>query len=66
LGNLRERDHFENPKCRWGIILKRIFKKYDGRIWTGFIYIDHDRDKWLVLVNEVMKLRDPQCGEFLD
>jgi len=39
-----------------GIILKRIFNKYDGRIWNGFIYIIHDRDKWLVIVNAVINL----------
>jgi hypothetical protein len=54
------------PKYRWGIILKLIFNKYDRRIWTGFIYIDHDRDKWLVLVNAVMKLQVTHCEEFLD
>jgi hypothetical protein len=24
---------------RWGIILIRISKKYDGRLWTGFIWL---------------------------
>jgi hypothetical protein len=23
---------------RWGIILQYIFEKWDGRIWTGFIW----------------------------
>jgi hypothetical protein len=25
--------------CRWGIILKRIFKKWDGKTWSGLIWI---------------------------
>jgi hypothetical protein len=29
-GNLRERDHLENLRVDWGIILKLIFKKWDG------------------------------------
>ena len=45
---------------------KRIFKKYDGRIWTGFIYVDHVGTKWLVLVDAVMTLRVSHCGELLD
>ena len=29
-GNLRERDHLENPGVDRRIILKRIFSKWDG------------------------------------
>jgi hypothetical protein len=29
-GNLRERDHFEDLGIGWRIILKWIFKKWDG------------------------------------
>jgi hypothetical protein len=39
---------FRKLKYRWRIILKRIFKKYDGTIWNGFIYVDHDRNKLLI------------------
>jgi hypothetical protein len=31
-----------------------------------WIYLDHDRDKWLTLVNAVMNLRVPIIWEFLD
>jgi hypothetical protein len=24
------------PRCRWSIILKWIFKKWDGEAWIGF------------------------------
>jgi hypothetical protein len=39
---------FGKPNYRWGIILKWFFKKCDGTIWNGFIYVDHDRDKRLI------------------
>jgi hypothetical protein len=37
-GNLRERDHLENPDVDGTIILKWIFKKWDGT-WTGLIWL---------------------------
>jgi hypothetical protein len=27
------------PRHRWGIILKCIFKKWDGKAWTGLIWL---------------------------
>jgi hypothetical protein len=39
------------------IILKRIFRKWDGDI--DWIELAQDRDGWRVLVNEVMNLRVP-------
>ena len=38
-GNLRERDHFEYPGVDGGIILERIFRKWDEGTWTGFIWL---------------------------
>jgi len=36
-GNLRERDHFEDPGLDGRLILRRIFRR-DGKAWTGLIW----------------------------
>jgi hypothetical protein len=36
-GDLRERKHLEVVSVDGRIILKRIFKKLDGKAWTGLI-----------------------------
>jgi len=37
--NFRERDHLENPSIDGRIILIWIFSKWDGRAWTGLIWL---------------------------
>jgi len=38
-GNLRERDHLEDPVVDGRIILGCIFRKWDVRAWTGLIWL---------------------------
>jgi hypothetical protein len=37
-GNLRERDHLEDPDVNGRIILRWIFRKWDVRAWNGSIW----------------------------
>jgi hypothetical protein len=34
-GNLRERDHLEDPGVDWRIILSWIFRNWNVGVWTG-------------------------------
>jgi hypothetical protein len=56
-GNPRERDHLEDPSVDGRIILRWIFRNWDG----GMDWIDlaQDEDIWRALVNAVMNLRFP-------
>jgi hypothetical protein len=39
LGNLRERDHLADPSVDGMIILRRIFRKWDVGVWTGWSWL---------------------------
>jgi hypothetical protein len=38
-GNLKGRNHLEDLDVDGSIVLKRILKKYDEVMWTGFIWL---------------------------
>jgi hypothetical protein len=56
-GDLREGDHLGDPGIDWRIILKRIFKTWDGGM--DWIELADDTDRWRALVNAVMNFRVP-------
>jgi hypothetical protein len=54
-GNLRERSHLEEQGVDRGIILKRMFSKWNrGMHWIGMA---QDSDSWRAIVYAVMNLR---------
>ena len=57
-GNLRERDHLEDPGVDERIILRWIIQevRLGGMDW---IDLAQDKDRWWALVNAVMNLRLP-------
>ena len=54
---VRKRDHLEDPGVDGRIILRRIFRRWDG----GMDWFDlaQDRDRRLALVNAVKNVRVP-------
>ena len=62
-GNLREREHLEDPGVDGRIILRWISRKWD-RGGMGWVELAQDRGKWWAVVNLVMNLRvSIKCGE---
>ena len=55
-GNLRKRDHLEDPGVDGRITLRWIFKKLVVRC-MDWVELAQDRDRWRALVNAVVNLR---------
>ena len=58
-GNLRERDHLEDPRVDGRIILRWIFGKWEGG-GGDWMELAQDRDRWRALVGTVRNLRVPK------
>ena len=57
MGNMWERDHLKGLGLDGRIILKWIFKKWNGSVdWVGQA---HGKERWCVLMYAVMALRFP-------
>jgi hypothetical protein len=45
---LRESDHLEDLRVDGSVILKWIFKKWDGEAWTGLMWLRIGTGGWLL------------------
>jgi hypothetical protein len=62
VGKLRERDHLEDLTLNGKMILKWIFKEWDGDV----DWIDLAQDRWRAVVKTVINRRVPSnAGNFL-
>ena len=58
VGNLRKREHLQDPDVDARIILRWVFSKWD--VWDmDWTELSQDRDRWRALVNAVMNIRVP-------
>jgi hypothetical protein len=53
-GSLSEGDHWGDPDVDGRIILRGIFRMWEGVVGTGWSGLSQDRDRWRALVSTVM------------
>ena len=58
-GNLSERDRLKDTSLDGRIILKGIFRMWDGGGGMDWIELDQDWERWRALVKAIMNLRVP-------
>jgi len=60
-GNLRERDHWGDPDADGRIILRWVFRKWEGVVGTGWSWLGIGTGgRWRALVSTEMNLRVPK------
>jgi hypothetical protein len=62
LGSLRKRDHWGDQDVDGRIILRWIFRKFEGVVAGGrgdWMELAQDRDRWRALVGTVRDFRVP-------
>jgi len=65
-GNLREREHLEDPGVVGNIIWRCIFRKWDGEEGMEWIDLAQDRGSWRAPVKAVIDHPVPlNAGNFL-
>jgi hypothetical protein len=47
-GNLRKRDHMEDPGLEGRIILRSIFREWDVAVWTGSSWLRIETNEGLL------------------
>ena len=58
-GNLTERDSLEDTGEAGRVILRSIFRKWNGGGGMDWIYLAQDRDRWRALLNAAVNLQVP-------